>query len=184
MTSSESSAIPFLVPHYKVWLTPTARVPCSNAANIEHHKTWRQTELCTWENSVIGQEPPKRMYSVPAQQMAKHCAKFGWSPLRCQWSNEAKMRNPTKFAGVPQTHQPISAVSGPEFTILLWGHVEEILLSNKFFFRSSIHALVAKIQPDNIVRRCPDGVFLHNFCIPYFQPAACSTFQTCILHLH
>jgi len=27
----------------------------------------------------------------------------------------------------------------------LWGHVEEILLLNKFFFRLLIHALVAKI---------------------------------------
>jgi len=31
-----------------------------------------------------------------------------------------------------------------KFTIL-WGHVEEILLLNKFFFRLSIRALVAKI---------------------------------------
>jgi len=28
---------------------------------------------------------------------------------------------------VPQTGQPISAVSGPKFAIL-WGHVEEVLL--------------------------------------------------------
>jgi len=27
----------------------------------------------------------------------------------------------------------------------LWGHVEDILLLNKFFFRLSIRALVAKI---------------------------------------
>jgi len=27
----------------------------------------------------------------------------------------------------------------------LWGHVEEILLLNKFFFQLSTHALVAKI---------------------------------------
>ena len=40
--------------------------------------------------------------------------------------------------------EPISAVSGPKFTILR-GHVEDILLLNKFFFRMSIHALVAKI---------------------------------------
>ena len=69
----------------KVWLVPTARVPCSNAA---------------------------------------------------------KTRNPLKFAGVPQTRQQISTGSRPKFTIL-WGHVEEILLS--FFFRLSIRALVAKI---------------------------------------
>jgi len=38
-----------------------------------------------------------------------------------------------KFAGVPQTTGPILAASGLKFTIL-WGHVEEILLLNKFFF--------------------------------------------------
>jgi len=37
-----------------------------------------------------------------------------------------------KFVGVPQTPEPISAVSGPKFTILS-GHVEEVLLLNKFF---------------------------------------------------
>jgi len=37
-----------------------------------------------------------------------------------------------KCAGVPQTRQQISAASGPKFTILR-GHVEEILLLNKFF---------------------------------------------------
>jgi len=33
---------------------------------------------------------------------------------------------------VPQTNETISAASGPKFTIL-WGHVEEILVLNKFF---------------------------------------------------
>ena len=54
---SESSVIPFLVPRRKVWLTPTARVPCSNAANIGEWKTWTQSEYCTCQNSVTGQEP-------------------------------------------------------------------------------------------------------------------------------
>jgi len=60
-------------------------------------------------------------------------------------SNDAKTRNPLKLAGVPQTTGvgQISAVSGPMFTIL-WEHLEEILLLNKFF-RLSICALVAKI---------------------------------------
>jgi len=52
---------------------------------------------------------------------------------RVACSNAAKMRKPLKFAGVLQTTELISAVSGPKFTIL-WGHVEEILLLNKFFF--------------------------------------------------
>jgi len=47
-------------------------------------------------------------------------------------SNTAKTRNPLKLAGVPQTTGPISAASGPKFTVL-WGHVKEILLLNKFF---------------------------------------------------
>ena len=45
--------------HAAVWLTPTARVPCSNAANIIERKTWTQSECCTWQNSVRGQDPPK-----------------------------------------------------------------------------------------------------------------------------
>ena len=59
-------------------------------------------------------------------------------------SNAAKTRKPMKVAGVPPTPEKISAASGPKFTILC-RHVEEILLLNKFFFRLSIHALVAKI---------------------------------------
>ena len=124
-----------------------------------------------------------------------HPAEYRWRPLfnaakvwltpstRVPCSNDAKTRKPLKFDGVPQTNEKISAASGPKFTIL-WGHVEEILLLNKFFFQLSICDLVAKIQPDRVVRRCTDCDFLHHFCILYFQRVACSTFQTCILNLH
>jgi len=101
---------------------------------------------------------------------------------RVPCSNAAKTRNPLKFAEVPQTPEPILAVSGPKVTIL-WGYVQEILLLNKFF-RSLIYALVAKIQPNKVVRWCRAGDSLHHFCILYFQRAACSTFQTCILNSH
>ena len=47
-------------------------------------------------------------------------------------SNAAKTRSPLKVVGVPQTRQQISTASGPKFTILS-GHVEEVLLLNKFF---------------------------------------------------
>jgi len=46
------------IPRRKLWLKPTARVPCSNAANIEC-KTLTQNEFCRWQNSVRRQEPPK-----------------------------------------------------------------------------------------------------------------------------
>jgi len=39
---------------------------------------------------------------------------------------------PVEIAGLPQIGQPISAVSGPKFAIF-WGHVEAVLLLNKFF---------------------------------------------------
>ena len=72
-------------------------------------------------------------------------AEHRWHPLfnATKFTNAAKMRRPLKFGGVPQTGQPISAASRPKFTILS-GHVEDILLLNKFFFRLSICALVAK----------------------------------------
>jgi len=63
-----------------------------------------------------------------------NAAKFGRRPCkvwlasveRRRYSNAAKTRNPLKLAGVPQTTGPISAASGPKFTIL-WAHLEEIL---------------------------------------------------------
>ena len=66
------------------------------------------------------------------------------TPTTClQCSNDAKTRKPLKLARVPQTGKPISAASGPKFTIL-WKHLENILLLTSFF-RLSIRALVAKI---------------------------------------
>jgi len=52
--------------------------------------------------------------------------------MRVPCSNAAKTRNPLKFAGVPQTRQRISAVSGPKFAILR-GHVGATLLFKSFF---------------------------------------------------
>jgi len=54
-----------------------AHVHCSSACSIGECKTWTQIEFCTWQISVRQQEPPKTIYSVPAQKTAKHCAKFG-----------------------------------------------------------------------------------------------------------
>jgi len=77
----ECSVIPFLGPRCKLWLTPTARVPCSNAANIGKCKTWTHNVCCSSQNSIRGQQPQKCIYSIPAQETAKRHAKFGWPPL-------------------------------------------------------------------------------------------------------
>jgi len=116
MTRIESSVIPFLVPRHKVWLTYSARVPCSNAANIGERKTWTQNEFCTWQNSVRGQQPPK-MYTMYQPRRHQTSCKV-WLTFvewrRC--SNEGKTRNSLKFAGVPQTgnwSQPLVSRSSP-----------------------------------------------------------------------
>ena len=59
-----------------------AQVPCSNATKIREPKTWRmQSEFWPWQNSVMDKKPQNCICSVPAQETAKHRAKFGWLPL-------------------------------------------------------------------------------------------------------
>ena len=85
-----------------------------------------------------------------------NAAKFGWCPLlECRAVMVPRHKTHWNLLGCP-TPEPISAISGPKFTIL-WGHVEEILLLNKFFFWLSICALVVEIQPDKVVRWCSDS---------------------------
>ena len=70
-------------------------------------------------------------------------AYYTWRPLfnaavwltlttRVPCRNAAKTRKPLKLEGVPQTPEPISTGSEPKF-IILRGHVEDVLLLNKFF---------------------------------------------------
>jgi len=74
----ESSVILLLVPCRKVWLMPAAGMPCSDTANIVERKTWMSREFCTCQNSVRDKSPRKCIRCVPAQEMAKYCAKFCW----------------------------------------------------------------------------------------------------------
>jgi len=88
-------------------------------------------------------------------------------------SNAAKTRKPLKVAGVPQTPEMISAASGSKFTIL-WGHVEEILLLNRFF--PIVDTCLS--WEDIAWQSCgmvPRWRFLRHFCVLYFQRSTCST---------
>jgi len=67
-----------------------------------------------------------------------------------------------KFAGVLQTPEPISAVSGPKFTVLR-GHVEEVLLLSKFF-------PIVDVVKHSPAKLC-DGAEMAIFCV---------TFASCI----
>jgi len=55
-----------------VWLTPTARVPCSNA------RLGRKVNFAPGKIPLAGKSPRKySLYSVPLQEMAEHRAKLG-----------------------------------------------------------------------------------------------------------
>ena len=100
---------------------------------------------------------------------------------RC--SNEANTQNPLKFAGVPQTPEPISVASGPTFAIL-WKHMEEILLFNNSFPDCRYVSQLRRYSPTKLCVGAQMAIFLRHFCVLYFHRAACSTFQTCILNSH
>jgi len=121
----------------KVWLMPSARVPCNEAANKGACKTWTQSEFHTRQNFVKGQKPQKCIYRVyqPGDSQTS-CKTWLTSTEQRRCSNEAKMQNLLKFAGVPKTFKPISAISGLTFTIS-WGLVEEMLLFNSLYRISS-----------------------------------------------
>ena len=87
----------------------------------------KQVRLEMWANAQFDGRPAEYRWR-PLFNAAKVC----WRPLLDPCSNTAKTRNQLKFAGVPQTNETISAASRPKFTIL-WGHMEDILLLNKFF---------------------------------------------------
>jgi len=113
----ESCVIPFLVIRRKIWLMPTAGVPCSNAANIRERKTWTQSEFCTRQNSIRGKSPQKCIYTAPAQETAKHRAKFGW-PVVSDVAAVTKARCKTcwNFLGCPKLvnrSQPLVGWSSP-----------------------------------------------------------------------
>ena len=122
-----------------------------------------QSQFCTWQNSVTGQEPPKMyMYCTSTGDGQTPCKVWLASIERRRFSNAAKTQKPLKFAGVPQTTRPIWAATGPMFTIL-WGHVEEILLLNKFF---SDCRYVPSLQRYSPTRLCDgaEGVIYDDSC--------------------
>jgi len=111
-------------------------------------------------------------------------AKFGWRPLRqCRAVPLPRHETHWNVQGCPKLlnrSQPLVGRSSPYYEYI-W---RRYCCLTSFFFRLSIPVSVAKIQPNKVVRWCPDGNFLRHFCTLYLQRAACSTFQTCILNLN
>jgi len=86
---------------------------------------------------------------------------------RVPCSKAAKMQNPLKFAGVPQTTGSISAASGMKFTIL-WGHMGKILVLNKFFFLIVDTCLNCEDTARQSCAMVPRWWFFWQFFVPVF----------------
>jgi len=91
-------------------------------------KLWSESITRLWANAQCDGRPAEYRW-----RRLFNAAVWLTPTIRVPCSNAAKMRNPLKFAGVHQTPERISAICVPKFTIL-WRHVAEILLLNKFFF--------------------------------------------------
>jgi len=101
ITRSKSSVIPLLVRRREVWLTPTARVLCSNAANIGARKSWTQSEFCTWQNSVR-QQPPKRIHCTSPGEGQTSCKVWLISGERRRCSKKPSRETRWNLLGCPK----------------------------------------------------------------------------------
>jgi len=88
-----------------------------------------------------------------------NAAKFGWRPaLKCRAVTLPRRETRWNLQGCPKlanTYQPIVGRSSP-YHENMWRRYRRL----PSFFRLSIHALTAKIQPDKVVRWCQNGDFL------------------------
>ena len=78
-----------------------------------------------------------------------------WVP----WSNDAKTRNPLKFAGVPQTRQQISTISSRKFTILR-GHVRRYRCLTSFFSDCRYMPQLRRYSPTKLCNGAKMAIFL------------------------
>jgi len=116
--------------------------------------------------------------STPAQETAKHRAKFDWRPLS-DVGAVTKPRRETRWnlLGCPKLANRSQPLVG-QVRHIVHEDMEEICPFNKFF-RPSIHTLVAKIQPNKAVRWWVDGYFCIIFAssisneprVAHFRPA-------------
>jgi len=91
-----------------VWLTPTTQVPCSNADL--NARLGRKVNFAAGKMCIVYQ--PRRRHTW--------CKVWLASGERRRCSNEAKKRNPLKFAGVPKTPEPISVAKIQPDKVVRW----------------------------------------------------------------
>jgi len=106
---------------------PAPRPPCVPSGILFHPTVWPQYTNVTdrtgqTDNGPIAQGEPfyKRLPKISLEEENNNVCPFDTKSGRAARPAQYKLR------------RKISAVSGPQFTVL-WEHVEEILLLNKFF---------------------------------------------------
>jgi len=108
-----------VLPNIGVWFAPTARVPCSNAANRRAQDLEDANWILHLAKFRYGATAAKNVYIVyRAGDGQTSCKVWLASAERRRCSNEAKTRNPLKFVGVVQANETILAASGPKFNIV------------------------------------------------------------------
>jgi len=112
---------------------PTAcRSPSPARASLTppHHHGSSAAAATTWHTRITQTDDFTRR---PAHETTKHCTKFG-SPPPSDVGAVTKLSRETRWnlLGCPKFANGSQLLVGRKFTVL-WGHVEEILLFNKFF---------------------------------------------------
>jgi len=102
----------FLVPRCKVWLTPAAGVPCSNAG------IGRKLNSAADKIPSGGKIPRKCIYSVSAQERPNTVQSLVGLRWATCCSNEAKTRNSLKFAGCSKLRNRSQPLVGRRSTML------------------------------------------------------------------
>jgi len=119
-------------------------------------------QLEMWANAQRDGRPAKYRW-----RPLFNAAKFGWClVLECHAVTTPRRESRWNLMGCPKLtkrSQPLVSRSSP-YCVDMWRRY--CCLTG--FFWLSIHALVAKIQADKVLRWCADSDFLRHFCVPYF----------------
>jgi len=104
--------------HRKVWLTPWLECRAVTLQIQESAKLGRKVNFAAGKIPLGTGAPKMYILCTSPGDGQTSCTVCLASSEQHPCSNEGKMRNPLKFAGVPQTTEPISAINGPMFAVL------------------------------------------------------------------
>ena len=135
---------------------------CTRAPNLK-----KKHKLEMWANAQRDGRPAEHRW-----RPLFNSAKFGWRSLLDCCAVMLLRCGSCKVVEVPQTPETILAASRPKFTIL-WRHVEEILLLNKFFSDCRYVPWLRRYSPTKLW----DGAQMAIFCVLYFSESRAAHFR-------